>query len=154
MKTYNLGNQFQPPIYGKGIPITLLSLFFIVYACFGFFFLYRSSVAGRRARPFLQFCMYSSSSGDLWRCSAATFGVFNLVTANIWRKLVNSILVVAILNCLTGVLGIPLGAFTMVESDEASRCRPEFYSLTRNPGTWSLQALKPNVAAPHCCSHG
>ncbi|HPF12181.1 MAG TPA: hypothetical protein PKW08_12070 [Flavobacteriaceae bacterium] len=114
MKTHNLGT-FSLLFMVKGILTLLLSLFFIAYACFGFFFV--GLVAAEEQDLPFNFGYVFIIIGGILTLFTLTFGVLTLLAAKYLKEVrnYNFILVVAILNCLTGVLGILLGVFTMVE---------------------------------------
>lgn len=101
----------------KGILTLCFSLFFIIYALFGFFIGYMTSsdpyASGLSFNPGYIFLIV----GGVGFIFTIALGTLAIVASNYLkhRKNYNFIYVVAIVNALTGVLGILLAVFTLIE---------------------------------------
>lgn len=110
-------NTFRILYLVKGILTLCFSLFFILYGCMGFIF---SSVAEssevNTQLPF-NFGWIFVIIGGVGLIFCVTFGILTLLASRYLKQVknYNFIFVIAILNCLTGVLGILLGVFTLIE---------------------------------------
>ncbi|HKK11366.1 MAG TPA: hypothetical protein VJ945_00935 [Flavobacteriaceae bacterium] len=99
----------------KGILNLLFVLFFMAYAVFGLFLMnsdqFRDDTIGFNPGTLL------IGIGSVGACIAFIFGILTLMVPKYLKETrnYNFILVVAVLNCLTGVLGILLGVFTIIE---------------------------------------
>ena len=116
MQKNNL-NTFRILFNVKGFLNLLFSLFFMAYAGFGLFFM--NSLAAIEEDPALEFNpgIIFIIIGVIGILFTIAFGIVTLLAAKYIRETrnYNFIFVVAILNCLTGVLGILLGVFTIIE---------------------------------------
>ncbi len=114
--TNNL-NTFRILYLVKGILTLCFSIFFILYGCMGFIF---GAIAENQDThtdlPF-NFGWIFAIIGGIGLIFCITFGILTLLASKYLKEVknYNFIFVVAILNCLTGVLGILLGVFTLVE---------------------------------------
>jgi len=113
-------NLFRIFYLVKGILNLFLALLFVAYALFGMFFMNASFHHDEVIFPFNpgSFFMIFGCIGAFF---AMLLGVVTLLAAKYLKELknYNFILVVAILNCLTGVLGILLGVFTIIELNKS-----------------------------------
>lgn len=115
MKTNNL-NTFRTLFIVKGILNLLFSLFFLVYGAFGLFFMNIDTINNDPSLDFNPGIIFVIIGG-IGLLFAVAFGIVTLLAAKYLKEIsnYNFIFVVAILNCLTGVLGILLGVFTIIE---------------------------------------
>ncbi|NAS29570.1 hypothetical protein GTQ40_01165 [Flavobacteriaceae bacterium R38] len=101
----------------KGILTSLFALFFIAYGLIGVFI---GNIEGfiddTGAEPFNPGIVFIIIGG-IGLIITVIIAIFTFLTAKYIkeRRHYNFIFVVAILNCLTGVLGILLGIFTIIE---------------------------------------
>ncbi|MEW4925669.1 hypothetical protein [Algibacter sp. 2305UL17-15] len=123
--TSNNLNTFRILYLIKGILTLCFSLFFILYGLFGYFFSesieFSDSTDGM---PFSLDVLIFSSIGLIMMVISAIgiflsiiLGTLTLLASKYIKDLknYNFIFAIAIVNCLTGVLGILLGVFTLVE---------------------------------------
>ncbi|MEZ4858775.1 MAG: hypothetical protein R2781_08190 [Flavobacteriaceae bacterium] len=115
MNSNNLGT-FRILFIVKGILTFLLSLLFIAYAGFGWFFMNFTTLENEpdvAFNPGIIFVIF----GGIGLLFCIAFGILNLLVAKYLKETrhYQFIFVVAILNCITGVLGILLGVFTIIE---------------------------------------
>ncbi|MCH9660180.1 MAG: hypothetical protein K0U54_04630 [Bacteroidetes bacterium] len=98
----------------KGILTLLFSLFFLAYAFFGVFI---STVDSSAAEAPFNISILFGIIGGIGFLFTAIFGILTLLAAKYIKETrnYNFIFVIAVLNCLTGVLGILLGVFTFIE---------------------------------------
>jgi len=110
----------------KGILNLAISLFFLAYAGFGFFFMNIFEATENNADLAFNPAVLFVIIGVVGVVLAIAFGIITLLAAKYigQTKNYNFILVAAILNCLSGVLGILLGVFTIIELS-----KPEVKSL-------------------------
>ena len=109
-------NLFRIFYIVKGILNLLLALFFVAYALFGMFFMNIGFHNHEVIFPFNPGSIFMIV-GCVGAFFALVLGIVTLLTAKYVKEVThyNFILVVAILNCLTGVLGMLLGVFTIIE---------------------------------------
>ena len=112
--TNNL-NTFRTLYLVKGILNLLFVLFFLAYGVFGLFIMNgdQFKVDNIGFNPGVLLIVI----GCVGAFIAFIFGILTLMVPKYLKETrnYNFILVVAILNCLTGVLGILLGVFTIIE---------------------------------------
>ena len=110
--TNNL-STFRVLFLVKGILTLCFSLFFIFYAFLGTIFSNIEDFKNLDFNPGIIFMVI----GAIGFIFTVIFGVLTLIASKKLKEVkgYNFIYVVAILNCLTGVLGILLGVFTLVE---------------------------------------
>ena len=114
---HNNLNTFRILFLVKGILTLCLSIFFILYGCMGFLF---SSIAenneAHTEMPF-NFGWIFIIIGGVGLLFCITLGILTLLASKYLKdiKNYNFIFVIAIINCLTGILGIVLGVFTLIE---------------------------------------
>ena len=101
----------------KGILTLCFSLFFILYGGMGLFF--ASTIAANDSNvdlPF-NFGYIFVIFGAIGLILCIAFGILTLLASKYLKEIKNYqfIFVVAIINCLTGILGILLGVFTLIE---------------------------------------
>lgn len=101
----------------KGVLTLCLSLFFIIYASIGY--IIGAVIENNETNTQLPFNFgwIFIIIGGLGMLFCITLGVLTLLTSKYIRVLknYNFIFAMAILNCLTGILGIVLGVFTLIE---------------------------------------
>ncbi len=100
----------------KGILTLVFSLFFLVYAGFGSFFLNIEEFSDSSEMEFNPGFIFIIIGGiGFFLC--IVLGILQLIAAKYLKEIRKSdfIMVVAILGCLTGILGILLGIFTIIE---------------------------------------
>ncbi len=127
-------NTFRILYLVKGILTLCFSLFFIVYAFLGVLFMESIQVSDSTdGMPFALDYLFFSSFGIIIFIVACigflltiSLGILNLLASKYIKdvKNYNFIFAIAVVNCLTGVLGILLGVFTLVELT-----KPEVKSL-------------------------
>ena len=92
-------------------------MFFVFYACFGF--ILHKTIENAPDSPELPFNFgwIFAIIGGLGMLICVTFGILTLLASKYLKEVknYNFIFAIAVLNCLTGVLGILLGVFTLVE---------------------------------------
>lgn len=112
----NLG-LFKTLYLVKGILTLFFSLFFIAYATMGLFF--DKMIDANDANNDMPFNVGSIFLilGIIGVVICLTFGILTLMASKYLKEVkhYNFIFVIAILNCLTGILGILLGVFTLIE---------------------------------------
>ena len=105
----------------KGILTLCFSLFFVLYCAMGLFF--NSIFDANNTHNEIPFNMglIFIIIGAIGLVFCVTIGILTLMASNYLKKVknYNFIFVVAILNCLTGILGILLGVFTLIELNKA-----------------------------------
>jgi len=110
-------NTFRILFLVKGIITLCFSLFFILYAGIGFFF--NTAMKHNPENPELPFNFgwIFVIVGGIGLIICVAFGILTLLASKYLKELknYNFIFTIAILNCITGVLGILLGVFTLVE---------------------------------------
>lgn len=110
-------NTFRILYLVKGILTLCFSIFFILYGCMGFIFGAIAENAETNAELPFNFGWVFVIIGGVGLIFCITFGVLTLLASKYFKEVknYNFIFAIAILNCLTGVLGILLGVFTLVE---------------------------------------
>ncbi|MDN5202675.1 hypothetical protein QQ008_14900 [Fulvivirgaceae bacterium BMA10] len=114
--TSNNLNTFRILFLVKGILNLLFSLLPLGYASLGVFL--RDEFSNNASGPvFITPGIIFLIFGSLWFVLTIAMGVLNLLASKYLNEVRNYtfIFVMAVLNCLTGVLGILLGVFTLVE---------------------------------------
>lgn len=110
-------NTFRILFLVKGVLTLCLSLFFIIYASIGY--IIGAVIENNETNTQLPFNFgwIFIIIGGLGMLFCITLGVLTLLTSKYIRVLknYNFIFAMAILNCLTGILGIVLGVFTLIE---------------------------------------
>lgn len=110
-------NTFRILFLVKGIITLGFSLFFMLYAGMGFFF--NAAIEHNQETPELPFNFgwIFVIIGGLGIIICVAFGILTLLASKYLKEVknYNFIFAVAVINCLTGVLGILLGVFTLVE---------------------------------------
>lgn len=115
MENNNL-NTFRILYLVKGILTLIFSLFFAAYAMFGYFFEDLMDQASNDDVPFNPGIIFLTI-GVVGFVLAWILGIVTIMAAKHLKNRTGYtfIFVVAILNCLTGVLGILLGVFSILE---------------------------------------
>ncbi len=110
--TNNLGT-FRILFIVKGVLNLLISLIFIVYVGFGAVLMNVNEPEFHEFNPGIIVIIF----GGIGVLLTVAFGVVTLLAGKYIAEArnYNFILVVAVLNCLSGVLGILLGVFTIIE---------------------------------------
>lgn len=118
MTTYSTNNlnTFHILYLIKGILTLFFSLFFIAYAAFGGFMGKMIEADAENALPFNPGIIFMVV-GIIGFVLCLVVGILTLFAAKFIKEQKNYtfIFVIAILNCLSGMLGIILGVFTLVE---------------------------------------
>lgn len=111
--TNNLGT-FRILFLVKGILTLVVSLLFIAYASIGYFI---DDFSGTSEDIPFNPSTILFVIGGIGFVLTVTFGILTLLASKYLKEIrnYNFIFVVAILNCLTGILGILLGIFTLIE---------------------------------------
>lgn len=127
MENNNLGT-YRILFLVKGILTLVFSLFFVFYAMFGVFFSDIIEQDMDENMPFNPASIFFII-GIIGIVVCVIFGILTILASSYInkRKNYNFIFVVAILNCLTGVLGILLGVFSLIELN-----KPEVKALFYN----------------------
>lgn len=114
--SHNL-NIFKTLFLIKGILTLLLALFFIAYALFGGFIFNMAASSGELDTLHFNPGIIFFVIGGIGFVFTLTMGILTLLASRYLKEIknYNFIFVIAILNCLTGVLGILLGVFTIIE---------------------------------------
>ena len=136
MQNNNL-NTFRILYLIKGILALAGSLFFVLYACFGLFFqsAFESIPEQDVEMPFNPGNIFIII-GAIGFVIAIIIGILNIMASNYIKvvKKYNFIFAIAVINCLTGILGIILGIFTFIELG-----KPEVKALFEKPDELSTQ---------------
>ena len=116
MQTYNNLNTFKTLFLVKGILTLCFSLFFMLYAGIGLVFGTITTLDPTNDVPFNPGIIFIIIGG-IGVVFCVTLGVLMLFASKYIRerKNYNFIFAMAIVNCLTGILGILLGVFTLIE---------------------------------------
>lgn len=116
MKPANNLHVFRILFLVKGILTLVFSLFFVVYAGFGTYFLNMEEFVEAEDLEFNPGFIFIII-GAIGFILCIVLGVLQLFAAKYLKEVRKSdfIMVVAILGCLTGILGILLGIFTIIE---------------------------------------
>lgn len=115
--TTNNLNTFRLLYLIKGILTLCFSLFFVIYAAMGLFFARIPEFTGEpNPFPFNPGVIFLIV-GVIGFLTSITMGVLTLLVSKYLKEQRNYtfIFVMAVLNCITGVLGILLGVFTIIE---------------------------------------
>ena len=112
--TNNLGT-YRILFLVKGILTLSVALLFLLYVGLGFAFT-ASFEINNHNEPFNPGILFIVIGG-IGLIISVTFGVLTLMASKYLKEVknYNFIFTVAIINCLTGVLGILLGVFTLIE---------------------------------------
>lgn len=101
----------------KGILTLCFSIFFIIYGCIGFVLgdIFQNNETNIDTPLNFGWVFIIIGSTGLIICT--TLGVLTLLTSKYLKKIknYNFIFAMAIVNCLSGILGITLGIFTLIE---------------------------------------
>ena len=113
--TNNL-NLFRIFFLIKGILNLLFTLFFVAYALIGMFVM-NVNIHDHDEMLYFNPGWIFLVIGSVGAFFALALGIVTLLASKYLRDVshYNFILVVAVLNCLTGILGILLGVFTIIE---------------------------------------
>ena len=114
--THNL-SIFKTLFLIKGILTLLMALCFIAYALFGGFIVNMADSTGEYDTMHFNPAIIFFVIGGVGFVIATVMGILTLLASKYIKEVrnYNFIFVVAILNCLTGILGILLGIFTIIE---------------------------------------
>lgn len=110
-------NLFKTLFLVKGILTLCFSLFFVAYAFFGSFIGHAiESINHNDPIPF-SIGTFFIVIGSFGFFITVTMGILTLLASKYLKEVknYNFIFVISILNCLTGILGILLGVFTIIE---------------------------------------
>ncbi|TBN04877.1 hypothetical protein EYD45_06345 [Hyunsoonleella flava] len=110
-------NTFRILYLVKGILTICFSLFFIFYAGMGLFFNTAIERSQQDVEMPFNFGWLFVAIGIIGIIACVSIGILNLLTSKYLKEIknYNFIFAIAIVNCLTGVLGIVLGVFTLIE---------------------------------------
>ena len=118
-------NTFRILFLVKGILTLSFSIFFIIYGLFGFLFMKSIEVNDNYdGMPFSLDLILFTTLGTIMMVIAAIgflfsiiIGILTLLASKYLKEIknYNFIFAIAIINCITGILGIILGVFTLVE---------------------------------------
>lgn len=116
MQTHNNLNTFRTLYLVKGILTLCFSVFFMLYASMGFFFgslTILDPTNDELVNPGIFFIVI----GIIGVIFCVVLGVLTLLVSKYIKetKHYNFIFAMAIVNCLSGILGILLGVFTLIE---------------------------------------
>lgn len=116
MHVYNNLSTFRILFLVKGILTLCFSIFFMLYAGMGFFFGAITAIDPTHDAPFNPGIIFIII-GVIGLLFCVILGVLTLFASKYIkeRKNYNFIFAMAIINCLTGILGILLGVFTLIE---------------------------------------
>lgn len=114
--THNL-SIFKILFLIKGILTLLMALCFIAYALFGGYIVNIADVTGGYEPMSFNPAIIFFIVGGVGFVIATVMGILTLLASKYINEVrnYNFIFVIAILNCLTGILGILLGVFTIIE---------------------------------------
>ena len=114
--TNNL-STFKTLFLVKGILTLFFSLFFIAYACLGGFIGHIIETSDQTDPIPFNLGVIFIVIGSIGFIISVVMGILTLFASKYLKEIknYNFIFVVAILNCLTGILGILLGVFTIIE---------------------------------------
>jgi hypothetical protein len=118
-------NTFRILFLVYGILTIAFSLFFLLYAGFGLFIGDIIEKETHHELPFNPASIFTIIGG-IGFVFAVTVGILTIIASNYIKafKNYNFIFGMAVVNCLTGILGILLGVFTLIELS-----KPETKSL-------------------------
>jgi uncharacterized membrane protein len=127
MPNQNL-NTYRVLFLVYGILTFVFSLFFLAYAGFGFFFHEMIENESQNDMPFNVGSIFIVI-GAIGFVFALIVGILTILASNYIKALknYNFIFAMAIVNCLTGILGILLGIFALIELN-----KPETRALFYN----------------------
>jgi uncharacterized protein YacL len=127
MPNQNL-NTYRVLFLVYGILTLVFSLFFLAYAGFGFFFHEMIENESQNDMPFNVGSIFIVI-GAIGFVFALIVGILTILASNYIKALknYNFIFAMAIVNCLTGILGILLGIFALIELN-----KPETRALFYN----------------------
>ncbi|TBN13809.1 hypothetical protein [Hyunsoonleella pacifica] len=110
-------NTFRILYLIKGILTMCFSLFFMLYAGMGFFFNQVIEHSQQNTELPFNFGWIFTIIGGIGIVFCIVLGILNLLASKYIKDLknYNFIFGLAIVNCLTGILGILLGVFTLIE---------------------------------------
>jgi len=116
MQTHNNLSIFKTLYLVKGILTLCFSLFFLLYAVIGLFMGGIIALDPTNEVPFNPGIIFIVI-GVFGIICCVTLGILTLLVSKYIRetKNYNFIFALAIVNCLTGILGIVLGVFTLIE---------------------------------------
>ncbi|WP_411895425.1 hypothetical protein [Winogradskyella sp. A2] len=128
MQTYNNLNTFRVLFLIKGILTLCFSLFFMFYAGLGFFVTSAIELDQSNDVPFNPGIIIIII-GVIGIIISVAIGILTILASNYLKavKNYNFIFAMAIVSCLTGILGILLGVFTLIELS-----KPEVKQLFEN----------------------
>jgi hypothetical protein len=117
MHTANNLGTFRILFLIKGILTLLVSLLFVAYASIGYFIDDFTGASGDVENMPINPSTILFIIGGIGFVLTVTFGILTILASKHLKEIrnYNFIFVVAILNCLTGILGILLGIFTLIE---------------------------------------
>lgn len=115
LQTNNL-STFRTLFLIKGILTLCFSLFFLLYVGMGFFFGAIIALDPTTDAPFNPGIIFIVIGG-IGILITVTLGILTLMASKYLKEVrnYNFIFAMAIVNCLTGILGILLGVFTIIE---------------------------------------
>ena len=118
-------NTFRILFLVYGILTLVFSLVFVMYAGMGLFFHEFIEAEAKGELPFNPGIIFIVA-GSIGFIFAITLGILTILASNYIKALKNYqfVFVISILLCLTGILGILLGIFTLIEIS-----KPEIKSL-------------------------
>lgn len=110
-------NTFRILYLIKGILTMCFSVFFMLYAGMGFFFNKAIEHSQQETELPFNFGWIFGIIGIIGIIVCIVLGILNLLASKYIKEVknYNFIFAIAVVNCLTGVLGILLGVFTLVE---------------------------------------
>ena len=130
--TYQTNNlkTFSILFLVKGILNLLVALFFLAYAFMGTFFMNLTEIKDEMDDMPFNPGIIVLAIGLIGFVISLVFAILTMITSKYIKEQKNYtfIFVMAILNCLTGVLGILLGVFTIIELN-----KPEVKELFQHP---------------------
>jgi hypothetical protein len=117
MQPGNNLNVFRILFLIKGILTLVFSLFFVAYAAFGTVFMNMEEFSHHGISPDFNPGYIFMIFGAIGFIICIVMGILQLMASKYIKELRKRdfIMVVAILGCLTGILGILLGIFTIIE---------------------------------------
>ncbi|XMO87109.1 hypothetical protein AAFN75_02210 [Algibacter sp. AS12] len=119
-------NTFRVLYLVKGILTLCFSIVFIIYGCLGFLIGAMAENSDTNTELPFNFGWIFAIIGGIGLLFCITIGVLTLLASKYIKNLknYNFIFVIAVVNCLTGILGIVLGIFTLIEMS-----KPEIKTL-------------------------
>lgn len=109
-------NTFRVLFLVYGILILVFSTFFLLYMGFGFFFLQQIEAEANNTLPFNPGSIFVVI-GSVGFVFALIIGILTILASNYIKavKHYNFVFAMGIVVCLTGILGIILGVFALIE---------------------------------------